>query len=165
MLYLFNIFHENDDKENCAQVLEEELHRMLGIKYVNDEHDFNVVSVNYLNTHDANDMQSHKLGEAMFDEYDIFCPPSFDEQIYYDESMPPIYDDYIDESGFGRVSNLHSIDPTIWRILNLIVMNTKVDLEECQLYLVMIPLFWKRFQLIMRTKLLSMMIIVMTCML
>ena len=48
-------------------------------------------------------MQSHKLGEAMFDEYDIFCPPRFDEQIYYDDSMPPIYDDYIDESGFGRV--------------------------------------------------------------
>ena len=43
-------------------------------------------------------MQSHKLGEAMFDEYDIFCPPSFDEQIYYDESMPPIYDDYCDDT-------------------------------------------------------------------
>ena len=26
--------------------------------------------------------------------------------------MPPIYDDYIDESGFGRVSTLDS-DPTI----------------------------------------------------
>ena len=33
----------------------------------------------------------------MFDEYDIFSPPSFDEQIYYDESMPPIYDDYCDD--------------------------------------------------------------------
>ena len=32
MLHLFNIFRENDGKENCAQVLEEELHRMLGIK-------------------------------------------------------------------------------------------------------------------------------------
>ena len=42
----------------------------------------------------------------------FFCPPSFDEQIYYDESMPPIYDDYIDESGFGRVSTLGN-DPTI----------------------------------------------------
>ena len=103
-LHLFNIFREYDGKENCAQVLEEELHRMLGIKYVNDEHDCNVVSMNSLNIHDANDMQSHKLGEAIFDEYDIFSPPSFDENIYYDESMPPIYDDYIDESGFGRVS-------------------------------------------------------------
>ena len=67
-LHLFNIFREYDGKENCAQVLEEELHRMLGIKYVNDEHDCNVASMNSLNTHDANDMQSHKLGEAMFDE-------------------------------------------------------------------------------------------------
>ena len=58
-------------------------------------------------------MQSHKLGEAMFDEDDIFCPPSFDEQIYYGDSMPPIYDDYVDESGFGRVSTLGSSDPTI----------------------------------------------------
>jgi hypothetical protein len=29
--------------------------------------------------HDANDMQSHKLGDAMLDEDDIFCPLSFDE--------------------------------------------------------------------------------------
>ena len=38
-LHLFNIFREYDGKENCAQVLEEELHRMLGMKYGNDEHD------------------------------------------------------------------------------------------------------------------------------
>ena len=75
---------------------------------MNVEHDCNVVSMNSLNIHYANDMQSHKL-----EEYDSFCPPSFDEKIYYDDSMPPIYDDYIDESGFGRVSNLGSNDPTI----------------------------------------------------
>ena len=75
ILHLFNVFRENKDSDNCAQVLEEELDRMLGIKYVNDEHDCNVVSMNYLNTHDANDMQSHKLGEAMFDENDIFFVP------------------------------------------------------------------------------------------
>ena len=98
MLHLFNIFHEYDGKDNCAQVLEEEIYRMFGTKSLNDEHDCNVVSMNSLNIHDANDMQSHKLGEAMFDEYDIFCPPSFDEQIYYDESMPPIYDDYCDDT-------------------------------------------------------------------
>ena len=97
MLHLFNIFHEYDGKENCAKVLEEECIKMFGTKYLNDEHDCNVVSMNSLNTHDANDMQSHKLGEAMFDEDGIFCPPSFDEQIYYDESMPPIYDDYCDD--------------------------------------------------------------------
>ena len=97
-LHLFNIFREYDGKENCAKVLEEECIKMFGTKYLNDEHDCNVVSMNSLHIHDANDMQSHKPGEAMFDEDDIFCPPSFDEQIYYDESMPPIYDDYCDDT-------------------------------------------------------------------
>src|SRR4030043_404359 len=114
MLHLFNIFRENDGKENCAQVLEEEVYKLFGTKSLNDEHDCNVVSMLSLNIHDANDMQSHKLGDAMFAEDDIFSPPSFDEQNYYDDSMPPIYDDYIDESGFGRVSTLGSNDPTIW---------------------------------------------------
>lgn len=112
-LHLFNIFRENDGKENCAQVLEEEFYKMFCTKSLNDEHDCNVLIMNSLNIHDANDSQSHKHGDAMFDEYDIFCPSSFDENIYYDESMPPIYDDYIDESGFGIVSTLGSIDPTI----------------------------------------------------
>ena len=101
-LHLFNIFRENDGKENCGQLLEEECIKMFGTRSLYDEHDCNVVNMNSLNTHDANDMQSHKLGDAMFDEDDMFSPLSFDEQIYYDESMPPIYDDYIDESGFGR---------------------------------------------------------------
>ena len=74
MLHLYNVFRENDGKENCAQLLEEECNRMFGTKSLNDEHDCNVVSMNYLNIHDANDMQSHKLGDAMFDEDDIFSP-------------------------------------------------------------------------------------------
>jgi hypothetical protein len=94
MLYLYDVFLENKDSENCAQLIEEEFNKMFG---TNDEHDCNVVSMNSMNIHGANDMQSHKLGDAMFDEDDIFSPPSFDEQIYYDESMPPIYDDYCDD--------------------------------------------------------------------
>ena len=54
-LHLFNIFRENDGKENCGQVLEEEVYKMFGTKYLNDEHDCNVVSTNSLNIHDAND--------------------------------------------------------------------------------------------------------------
>ena len=76
MLHLFNVFREDDGKGNCAQVLEEEVHKMFCIKSFNDEHDCNVLSMNSLNIHDANDMQSHKLGEAMFDEYDIFLSPN-----------------------------------------------------------------------------------------
>ena len=74
-LHLFSIFRESDGKENCAKVLEEECIKMVGTKSLNDEHDCGVVSMNSLNIHDANDMQSHKLGGAMFDEDDIFLSP------------------------------------------------------------------------------------------
>src|SRR6266536_2858654 len=111
--HLYNIFLENAGSENCAQLLEEEVNKMFGTKYLNDEHDCNVVGMNSLNIHDANDMQSYKLGDAMFDEDDIFCPPSFDVELCYNESMPPIYDDYIDESGFGEVMTLLNDDSTI----------------------------------------------------
>ena len=130
MLHLFNVFCGNKDSDNCAQVLEEECNKMFGTKSLSDEHDCNVVSMNSLNTHDANDMQSHKLVDAMFDEDDMFSRPSFDENIYYDERMPPIYDDYIDESGFGRVSTLDNTYPTILEVLNLIVIIMEVDLER-----------------------------------
>src|SRR3990170_8182004 len=113
IIHLYHVFLENDGKENCAKLIEEEFNKMFGIKYLNDEHDCNVVGMNSLNIHDANDMQNYKLGDAMFDEDDIFSPPSFDVQICYNGSMPPIYDDYIDESGFGRVSTLDKNDPTI----------------------------------------------------
>ena len=62
IIHLYIVFRENDGKENCAQLIEEECIRMFGTKYLNDEHDCNVVSMNSLNIHDANDMQSHKLG-------------------------------------------------------------------------------------------------------
>ena len=43
------------------------------------------------------------LGYATFNEDDTFSLPSFRMQIYYDDRMSPTYDDYIDESGLGRV--------------------------------------------------------------
>ena len=42
--HLYNIFLENDGLENCAHLLEEEVNKMFGTKYLNDEHDCNVAS-------------------------------------------------------------------------------------------------------------------------
>ena len=53
-------------------MLEEECIKIFGTKSLNDEHDCNVLSMNSLNTHDANDMQSHKLGDAIFDNDEFF---------------------------------------------------------------------------------------------
>ena len=60
----------------------------------------------------------------------FFSPQSFDENIYYDESMPPIYDDYIDESGFGKLSTLGSNDPTILEGVESYCDNYESDLER-----------------------------------
>ena len=54
-LRLFNIFHEYDGKENCAQLLEEVCIKMFGTKSLNDEQDCNVVRMNSLNIHSTND--------------------------------------------------------------------------------------------------------------
>ena len=39
------------------------------------------ISMNALNTMVANDMENSKLGEAGFDEHDIFSTPSIEEKI------------------------------------------------------------------------------------
>src|SRR4051794_25135022 len=57
--------------------------------------DSNVFSINALDTIIANSMENSKLGEAGFDEHDIFIPPSIEEEIYFDDTMPHIYDDFV----------------------------------------------------------------------
>ena len=61
-LHLFHIFRKYDEKENCAQVLEEEIYKMFCTKSLNDEHDCNVVSMNSLSTHDAMICKATSLG-------------------------------------------------------------------------------------------------------
>src|SRR5215216_4447517 len=57
----------------------------------------NVIIMIFLNTIIANAMEKYKLREASFYENDLFSPPSTEEKIYFDDTMPPIYDDYNDE--------------------------------------------------------------------
>src|SRR3954469_4955459 len=81
------------------EVFEDEIKKPMELYYLHTTHDSsNVTSMSSLNTFDANDMQSYKLGDATFDEDDLFSPPSFDEEIYFDDTLPRIYDDYCDET-------------------------------------------------------------------
>ena len=57
----------------------------------------NVISMISLNAIVANAMENSKLGDVGFDEYDLFSPPSLKEENCFDDTMPPIYDDYYDE--------------------------------------------------------------------
>ena len=70
-----------------------------------------------------------KLGEAAFNEDDIFSLPSFDMQIYNDDSMPPTYDDYC--------ADTYAIKVVIIFIKLVMIMIT--------LFLNITHLMWKQF--------------------
>src|ERR1041385_3077078 len=81
------------------EMFEEKIKKPMELYYLHITHDSsNVISMSSLNTFDANDMQSYKLGDATFDEVDLFSPPCFDEEIYFDDTLSPIYDDYCDDT-------------------------------------------------------------------
>jgi hypothetical protein len=52
----------------------------------------NVLSMNSLNTIIANAIENSKLGEAGFDEHDIFSSPALEEEICSDDTLSPIRD-------------------------------------------------------------------------
>jgi hypothetical protein len=52
----------------------------------------NVISMNSLNTIIANAMEKSKLGEACFDEHDLFSSPALEEKISSDDTLSPICD-------------------------------------------------------------------------
>src|SRR6266536_4315269 len=121
IIRIYNVFLENDGKENCAQLIEEEFNKMFGLKSMNDEHDCNVASMNSLNIHDDNDMQSHKLGDAIFDEDDILVPQFLMRKFIMMKAC----------------------------LLFMMIILMKVGFEERQLYVMMIPLFFRVLNLIL----------------
>jgi hypothetical protein len=110
----------------------------------------NVISMNSLNTIIANAMEKSKLGEAgfdahdlfstkekiyfddtippIYDDYDIFSPPTVEEKISYDYNMPPIFDDYGDENNNDTILlnllPLQLIRMTVfmWRVIIILCM-------------------------------------------
>jgi hypothetical protein len=52
----------------------------------------NVISMNALNTVNANAIEKSKLGEAGFIKYDIFSPPALVEKVCSDDILSPLYD-------------------------------------------------------------------------
>ena len=62
--------------------------------YLHNIHASSMISLNAIVAHA---MENCKLGDAGFDEYDLFSPSSFEEEICFDDTLPPIYDDYNDE--------------------------------------------------------------------
>ena len=64
--YLYEVLLENHESENCDEVLKEEIYEVIHDSSLNEKHDCNDVTLNYINVNCDNNMQSHKLGDTNF---------------------------------------------------------------------------------------------------
>ena len=71
--YLYEVFLENREFENCDEVLKEEIYKVIHDSSLNEKHDCNDIIINSINVNCANDMQSYKLGDDNFVMSTTYC--------------------------------------------------------------------------------------------
>ena len=116
--YLYEVLLEIRESENC----DEEIYDVIHDSSLNENHDYNDFTINYINVNCANNMQNPN-GDANFVMSTNCCNDhGWGDDSYDLENLFMPHDEYVCdniESGFGRVSTLAKNNPTI--------------LEECQI--------------------------------
>ena len=115
--YLYEVLLEIYESENCDEVLNEEIYEVIHDSSLNENHDCNNFTINYINVNCANNMQNPKLGDACFVMSATYCNDhDWGDNVSYDlENLFKPHDEYVwdnIESGFGRVSTLAKNNPT-----------------------------------------------------
>ena len=95
--YLYEVLLEIRQSENCDEVIHD--------VSLNEKHDCNDIVINSININCANDMQTHKLGDAIFDEFSMtttYCNDhDWGDNASYDlDNLFNTLDEYDIESGF-----------------------------------------------------------------
>ena len=89
---------------------------MIDDSLLDEQHDCDGSTINYINVSCANDMQNPKLGDANFAMSTTYCSDhDWGDSSYDLEILFKPHDEYVFnniESGFGRVSTLGNNDPT-----------------------------------------------------
>jgi len=138
--YLYKVLLENRESENCDEVLEEEIYKVIHDSSLKEKHDCNYIIINSINVNCLNYIQDPTLGDDNFAMSTTYCNDhDWGDNVSYDlENLFKPHDDYdIDnnacnniESGFGRASTLSKNIPHIWRVINLMNFMIKVGLER-----------------------------------
>ena len=115
--YLYEVLVEIHESENCDEVLNEEIYKVIHGSSLNEKHDCNDVIINSINVNCVNDMQNPKLGDANFDMSTTYCNDHDwgDNDSYDLENLFKPRDEHACDnirSGFGRVSTLAKNNPT-----------------------------------------------------
>ena len=67
--YLYEVLLEIRESKNC----DEEIYEVIHDSYLNEKHDCNDFTINYINVNCANNMQNPKLGDANFSMTISYC--------------------------------------------------------------------------------------------
>ena len=110
--YLYEFFLEIYESENCDEVLNKEIYKVIHDISLNEKHDCNGVIINSINVNCSNNMQNPKLGDANLS---TTCCNDHD---WGDSS-------YDIENLFKPMMNM--------RLIIMFAILLKVCLEECQL--------------------------------
>jgi hypothetical protein len=114
--YLYEVLLEIYESENCDEVLNEGIYKVVHDSSLDEKHDCNDVIINSINANCANNMQNRKLGDANFDMCTTYCNDhDWGDSSYDLENLFKPHDEYgchNIESGFGRVSTLAKNKPT-----------------------------------------------------
>src|SRR3990170_1921184 len=71
--YLYEVLLEIYESENCDEVLNEGIYKVIHDSSLNEKHDCNDVIINFINVDCANDMQNSKLGDANIARSTTYC--------------------------------------------------------------------------------------------
>src|SRR3989337_1030953 len=113
--YLYEVLLEIYESENCDEVLNEGIYKVVHDSSLNEKHDCNDVIINSINVNCANNMQNPKLGDANFDMSTTYCNDhDWGDSSCDLENLFKLHDEYVIdnnicnniESEFGRVSTL-----------------------------------------------------------
>jgi hypothetical protein len=71
--YLYEVFLEIHESENCDEVLKEEIEEVIHDVSLNEKHDCNDIVINSINVNCVDHMQNPKLGDANFAMSTTYC--------------------------------------------------------------------------------------------
>ena len=95
--YLYEVLLENHESENCDEVLEEEIYKVIHDSSLIEKHDCNDVTITSINVNYANDMQNYKLGDENFVMCTTYCNDhDWGDDASYDlENLFKPHDEYV----------------------------------------------------------------------